>query len=180
SVTTPLERQFGQMPALSQMTSVSSFGSSQITLQFTLERGIDAAEQDVQAAINAAANLLPPTLPAPPTYAKSNPADAPVLTLSVTSETLPLREAADYADSVLGQKISQVAGVGLVTLNGAQRPAVRVQVDPMAIAATGLTLEDVRAALVAANVNLPKGNIDGKRQDWALATDDQLESAAAY
>src|SRR5258706_4193969 len=122
AVTTPLERQFGQMPALSQMTSVSSFGSSQITLQFELERSIDAAEQDVQAAINAAMNLLPPTLPAPPTYSKSNPADTPVLTLAVASDTLPLSQVSDFADSVLAQKVSQVAGVGLTTLNGAQKP----------------------------------------------------------
>src|SRR3954451_15449250 len=118
AVTTPLERQFGQMPSLTQMTSVSSFATSQITLQFTLDRSIDAAEQDVQAAINAAANLLPPTLPAPPTYSKSNPADTPVLTLAVSSDTLPLSQVDDYADSVLAQKIAQVAGVGLVAING--------------------------------------------------------------
>ena len=180
SVTTPLERQFGQIPSLAQMTSVSSFASSQITLQFTLDRNIDAAEQDVQAAINAASTLLPRTLPAPPTYSKSNPADTPVLTLAVTSETLPLRQVDDYADSILAQKISQVSGVGLVTRSGAQKPAVRVQVDPVALAGASLTLEDVRAALVAANVNLPKGNIDGPRQDYALATDDQLYDAAGF
>ena len=118
AVTTPLERQFGQMPSLSVMTSVSSFGSSQITLQFSLERSIDAAEQDVQAAINAASNLLPRTLPAPPVYSKSNPADTPILTLAVSSDTLPLAEVSDAADSIMGQKISQVAGVGLVTING--------------------------------------------------------------
>src|SRR5919199_215970 len=134
SVTTPLERQFGQMPALAQMTSVSSFGSSQITLQFNLDRSIDAAEQDVQAAINAASNLLPRTLPTPPTYSKSNPADTPVLTLSVSSETLPLSQVDDFADSILAQKISQVSGVGLVTIAGGQKPAVRVQVDPGALA----------------------------------------------
>src|SRR5205823_4807088 len=129
AVTTPLERQFGQMPSLSQMTSVSSFGSSQVTLQFELDRSIDAAEQDVQAAINAASNLLPRTLPAPPTYSKSNPADVPILTLAVSSKTLPLDQVNDAADSILAQKISQVFGVGLVTINGAQKPAVRVQVD---------------------------------------------------
>src|SRR5205807_1753720 len=149
AVTTPLERQFGQMPALSQMTSISSFGTSQITLQFNLERNIDSAEQDVQAAINAASNLLPRTLPNPPTYSKSNPADTPILTLAVSSDTLPLAEVDDAADSILAQKISQVAGVGLVTINGGQKPAVRVQVDPMALAGSGLTLEDVRAALAA-------------------------------
>ncbi|MET0343782.1 MAG: multidrug efflux RND transporter permease subunit [Polyangiales bacterium] len=179
-VTTPLERQFGQIPSLAQMTSVSSFGSSQITLQFTLERDIDAAEQDVQAAINAAASLLPRTLPAPPVYAKSNPADAPILTLAVSSDTLPLRDVNDYADSILAQKISQVAGVGLVTINGAQKPAVRVQVDPVALAGTGLSLEDVRTALVAANVNQPKGNIDGPRQNFTLATNDQLSDAKSF
>jgi multidrug efflux pump len=180
AVTTPLERQFGQMPSLAQMTSVSSFGSSQITLQFTLDRDIDAAQQDVQAAINAASNLLPRTLPAPPTYSKSNPADQPILTLSVTSATLPLAEVDDFADSVLAQKISQVSGVGLVTIGGGQKPAVRVQVDPVALAGTGLTVEDVRTAIAAANVNQPKGNLDGARQDWALATNDQLASAASF
>jgi multidrug efflux pump len=180
AVTTPLERQFGQMPSLSQMTSISSPGSSQITLQFALERSIDAAEQDVQAAINAASNLLPRTLPAPPTYSKSNPADTPILTLAVSSDSLPLDQVDDQADSILAQKISQVTGVGLVSINGGQKPAVRVQVDPAQLAATGLTLEDVRAALVAANVNQPKGNLDGKRLDYALAVDDQLASAGAF
>ncbi|MGN6104896.1 MAG: multidrug efflux RND transporter permease subunit, partial [Kofleriaceae bacterium] len=180
AVTTPLERQFGQVPSLTQMTSVSSFGSSQITLQFALDRDIDAAEQDVQAAINAATNLLPRTLPAPPTYSKSNPADQPVLTLSVTSETLTLAQISDFADSVLAQKLSQVSGVGLVTMGGGQKPAVRVQVDPVALAGTGLTLEDVRQAIATANVNQPKGNLDGPRQDWALATNDQLTSAAGF
>ena len=180
TVTTPLERQFGQMPSLSQMTSISSFGSSQVTLQFSLERNIDAAEQDVQAAINAAANLLPRTLPTPPTYSKSNPADTPVLTVSVTSDTLALSEIDDVADSILAQKISQVSGVGLVTLNGGQKPAVRVQVDPEALAGMGLALEDVRNLLVAANVNAPKGNLDGVRQSYAIATDDQLYKADSY
>ncbi|TMB28728.1 MAG: acriflavine resistance protein B, partial [Deltaproteobacteria bacterium] len=145
AVTTPLERQFGQMPSLTQMTSISSFGSSQITLQFSLDRSIDAAEQDVQAAINASSNLLPRTLPAPPTYSKSNPADTPILTLAVTSDSLPLDVVDDQADSILAQKISQVSGVGLVTINGGQKPAVRVQIDPAALAGAGLTLEDVRA-----------------------------------
>ncbi|MEI9948050.1 MAG: multidrug efflux RND transporter permease subunit [Pseudomonadota bacterium] len=180
TVTTPLERQFGQMPALSQMTSVSSFGSSQITLQFTLERNIDAAEQDVQAAINAAANLLPKTLPTPPSYSKSNPADTPILTLSVSSDTLALSQVSDYADSILVQKISQVSGVGLVTLNGGAKPAVRIQVDPESLAGTGLILEDVRAAVVAANVNQPKGTLDGPRQSYTIATDDQLFKAEAF
>ncbi|HEX9049927.1 MAG TPA: multidrug efflux RND transporter permease subunit [Anaeromyxobacter sp.] len=180
AVTTPLERQFGQMPALAQMTSVSSFGSSQITLQFNLDRSIDAAEQDVQAAINAASNLLPRTLPAPPTYSKSNPADTPILTLAVSSDTLPLDQVDDYADSILAQKISQVAGVGLVTINGGQKPAVRVQVDPSALAGAGLSLEDVRQVLVAANVNQAKGNLDGPRQDYTLATNDQVFKASGF
>lgn len=180
TVTTPLERQFGQIPSLGQMTSISSFGSSQITLQFALDRNIDAAEQDVQAAINAATNLLPATLPTPPIYSKSNPADVPILTLSVSSDTLPLSVVDDYADSILAQKISQVTGVGLVSLGGGQKPAVRVQIDPQALAGANLTLEDVRQALVAANINAPKGNIDGLRQAYALATDDQLLKAEQY
>ena len=158
AVTTPLERQFGQMPSLAQMTSVSSLGTSQITLQFTLDRNIDAAEQDVQAAINAASSLLPRTLPSPPTYSKSNPADTPVLVLAVSSATLPLDQVDDAADSILAQKISQVPGVGLVTINGGQKPAVRVQVDPSALAGAGLTVEDVRQVLLQANVNQPKRN----------------------
>jgi len=180
SVTAPLERQFGQIPSLAQMTSVSSATSSQITLQFTLDRSIDAAQQDVQAAINAASSVLPPNLPAPPTYSKSNPADVPILTLAITSDTLPLAQVNDYADSILAQKISQVSGVGLVTLGGAQRPAVRVQVDPEALAGAGLTLEDVRAALVAANINAPKGTLDTPRQEYTLQTDDQLMDAKAF
>jgi multidrug efflux pump len=180
SVTTPLERQFGQMPSLSSMTSISSFSSSQITLQFTLDRNIDAAEQDVQAAINAASSLLPPTLPVPPIYSKSNPADTPILTLSVSSDTMPLDQVDDFADSILAQKISQVSGVGLVTLNGGQKPAVRVQVDPGALAGSNMSLEDVRLAVAAQNVNAPKGNIDGPKQDYTLATNDQLYKADSF
>jgi multidrug efflux pump len=180
AVTTPLERQFGQMPSLTQMTSVSSFGYSEITLQFDLDRSIDSAQQDVQAAINAASGYLPVQLPTPPTYSKSNPADQPILVISISSDVLPLDQVDDFADSILAQKISQVSGVGLVTINGGQKPAVRVQVDPEALAGTGLTLEDVRAALAAANVNQPKGNIDGPRQDYALATNDQLFKAAGF
>ncbi len=180
AVTTPLERQFGQMPSLTQMTSVSSFAYSQITLQFDLDRSIDAAQQDVQAAINAASSLLPSQLPTPPTYSKSNPADQPILTLAVSSDVLPLDQVDDYADSILAQKVSQLSGVGLVTINGGQKPAVRVQVDPIALGGTGLTLEDVRTALVAANINQPKGNIDGARQDYALATNDQLFKAEGF
>jgi multidrug efflux pump len=180
AVTTPLERQLGQIPSIANLTSVSSAASSQITLQFELARDIDSAEQDVQAAINAASNLLPRTLPTPPTYSKSNPADVPVISLAVTSETTPLPQVDDYADSILAQRLSQVAGVGLVTLNGGQRPAVRVQVDPVALAGRGLGLEDVRLALVAANVNQPKGNLDGPRQNYLVAANDQLASAAGY
>jgi multidrug efflux pump len=180
AVTTPLERQLGQMPALSQMTSVSSFGSSQITIQFNLDRNIDAAEQDVQAAINAASNLLPRTLPTPPTYSKSNPADTPIITLAISSDTIPLDQVDDAADSILAQKISQVSGVGLVTLNGGQKPAVRVQVDPSALAGLGLGMEDVRTLITLANVNQPKGNIDGPRQDYMIAADDQLGKADSY
>ncbi len=180
AVTTPLERQLGQVPSITQMTSVSSFGSSQITIQFSLDRDIDAAEQDIQAAINAATNLLPRTLPAPPTYSKSNPADQPILTLAVSSDTLLLPAVTDFADSVLAQKISQVSGVGIVTIGGGQKPAVRVQVDPVALAGTELTLEEVRLAIAAANVNQPKGNLDGPRQDYALATNDQLGDAATF
>jgi multidrug efflux pump len=180
AVTTPLERQLGQMPALSQMTSVSSFGSSQITIQFNLDRNIDAAEQDVQAAINAASNLLPRTLPTPPTYSKSNPADTPIITLAISSDTIPLDLVDDAADSILAQKISQVSGVGLVTLNGGQKPAVRVQVDPSALAGLGLGMEDVRTLITLANVNQPKGNIDGPRQDYMISADDQLGKADSY
>src|SRR5580704_7168643 len=180
AVTTPLERQFGQMPSLTQMTSVSSFDYSQITLQFDLDRSIDSAQQDVQAAINAASSLLPSQLPTPPTYSKSNPADQPILTLAISSNVLPLDQVDDYADSILAQKVSQVSGVGLVTINGGQKPAVRVQVDPVALAGTGLTMEDVRQALASANVNQPKGNIDGPRQDYTLATNDQLFKADGF
>jgi multidrug efflux pump len=180
AVTTPLERQLGQIPSLAHLTSVSSAASSQITLQFTLDRDIDSAEQDVQAAINAASNLLPRTLPTPPTYSKSNPADVPVISLSVTSDTSPMSVVDNYADSILAQKLSQVSGVGLVTLNGGQRPAVRVQVDPVALAGRGLGLEDVRAVLALANVNQPKGNLDGPRQNYLVSANDQLPSAAEY
>src|SRR4051812_15265519 len=180
SVTTPLERALGQMPGLSQMTSLSSFGNSQITLQFSLDRPIGAAEQDVQAAINAASTLLPRTLPSPPTYSRSNPADTPILTLAVTSTSLPLSQVDDQADSILAQKISQVSGVGLVTLNGRQKPAVRVQVDPQVLAGRNLTLEDVRLALAAANVHQPTGNLDGARQNYTLATNDQITDAAGF
>ncbi len=180
SVTAPLERQFGQMPGLRQMTSNSSIGASVITLQFALELNLDVAEQQVQAAINSAASLLPPDLPNPPVYSKVNPADAPILTLALTSDTLPLPKVQDLADTRLVQKISQLPGVGLVGISGGQRPAVRIQVNPTTLAAYGLTLEDVRAAVAAANVNQAKGSFDGPRQAFNIDANDQLLSSADY
>ncbi|HEX9554932.1 MAG TPA: efflux RND transporter permease subunit, partial [Reyranella sp.] len=158
SVTAPLERQFGQMPGLNQMTSTSSAGASAITLQFDLKLGLDVAEQQVQAAINAAGNLLPADLPSPPVYAEINPADAPVLTLAITSKSEPLTKVHDMVDTRLAQKISQLPGVGLVSISGGQKPAVRVQANPTALAAYGLGLEDLRTAIAQANVNQAKGN----------------------
>src|SRR5512142_287211 len=160
SVTTPLERQFGQLPGLNQMTSTSSSGSSIVVLQFNLRESIDVAEQEVQAAINAASTYLPRDLPNPPIYSKTNPADAPVLTLALTSETLPLSQVEDLGDTVLAQKISQISGVGLVSISGGQKPAVRVQANPTALASYGLSLEDLRTALGAANVDQAKGSIE--------------------
>jgi multidrug efflux pump len=180
SVTTPLERQFGQLPGLKQMTSTSSFGASLITLQFALELPIDVAEQEVQAAINAAATYLPRDLPNPPTYSKVNPADTPVLTLALTSDTLPLSRVEDLADTALAQKISQLPGVGLVTISGGQRPAIRVQADPSALASYGLSLEDLRSVLSQANVDLAKGNLEGARQSFTIGANDQLFSSAEY
>ncbi len=180
SVTAPLERQFGQMPGLGQMTSTSSFGSSLITLQFALDLDIDVAEQEVQAAINAAATYLPRDLPNPPVYSKINPADAPVLTLALTSRTLPLQKVQDLADTRLAQRISQLPGVGLVSISGGQKPAVRIQVNPTTLAAYGLGLEDVRAAVAAANVNQAKGNFDGPQQAFTIGANDQLLSSDAY
>jgi multidrug efflux pump len=180
SVTSPLERQFGQLPGLKQMTSTSSFGASLITLQFTLEYAIDVAEQQVQAAINAAATFLPRDLPNPPVYSKVNPADAPILTLALTSDTLPLQRVEDLADTNLAQKISQLPGVGLVSISGGQRPAVRVQADPTALASYGLSLEDVRAVLGQANVDQAKGNLEGPRQSFTIGANDQLLTAAEY
>jgi hydrophobe/amphiphile efflux-1 (HAE1) family protein len=180
SVTTPLERQFGQISGLSAMTSVSSFANSTVTLQFTLDRDIDAASQDVQAAINAARGVLPQAMPNPPTYHKVNPADTPILTLQLTSDTLPLEQVNDLADTVLAQKLSEVTGVGLVTIEGSQKPAVRVRVNPAAMASLGLSLEDVRTALVQTSVNSPKGSFDGARQSYAINANDQIFSAADY
>jgi multidrug efflux pump len=179
-VTTPLERQFGQIPSLDLMTSTSAQGTSTITLQFKLERNIDAAAEDVQSAINSAGGVLPKTLPNPPSYNKVNPADTPILILAITSDTLPLTQVNDLADSVLAQKLSQVSGVGLVTLEGGQKPAVRVQVNPAQLAALGLSLEDVRTALSKANANAPKGSFEGQRQAFTINANDQIASAAAY
>ena len=180
SVTAPLEKQFGQLPGLSRMTSTSSFGSSLITLQFALELNIDVAEQEVQAAINAAQTYLPSDLPTPPIYSKTNPADAPILTLALTSESLPLPKVEELAETRLGQKISQLPGVGLVSISGGQRPAVRVQANPTALASYGMSLEDLRLALGQANVNNAKGNFDGPRQSWTIGASDQLLTAAEY
>ena len=180
SVTTPLERQFGQISGLGMMTSVSSFGNTTITLQFNLDRDIDAASQDVQAAINAARGVLPTGMPNPPTYSKVNPADTPILTLALTSDTLPLEKVNDLADTTLAQKLSEVSGVGLVTIEGNQKPAVRVQINPAAIASLGLSLEDVRSAVIASSVNAPKGSFDGTRQSYAINANDQIFSADDY
>ena len=180
SVTTPLERQFGQISGLATMTSVSSFANSTLTLQFTLERNIDAASQDVQAAINAARGVLPQGMPNPPTYNKVNPADTPILTLALTSDTLPLENVNDFADTVLAQKLSEVSGVGLVTIEGNQKPAVRVRLNPAALASLGLSLEDVRTALVQSSINAPKGSFDGARQSYAINVNDQIFSGADY
>ena len=179
-ITAPLERQFGQMPGLKQMSSTSSGGASVITLQFELSLSLDVAEQQVQAAINAGSNLLPTDLPAPPTYSKVNPADAPILTIGITSKTMPMPRVQNLVDTRIAQKISQLPGVGLVTLSGGQRPAVRVQVNPKALAATGIGLDDVRTAIGAANVNQAKGSFDGPARAYTIDANDQLKSASEY
>jgi len=180
AVTAPLERQFGQLPGLNQMTSTSSDGSSVITLQFALDLNIDVAEQQVQAAINASGTFLPRDLPNPPIYSKTNPADAPILTLALTSNTLPLPKIEDYADTRFAQKISQLPGVGLVSISGGQKPAVRVQVNPTALSSYGMTMEDVRTAIAQSNVNQAKGTFDGVRQAYSIAANDQLLSSEQY
>jgi len=180
SVTAPLERQFGQVPGLTQMTSTSSDGSSVITLQFSLDLNIDVAEQEVQASINAAGNYLPRDLPNPPVYSKINPADTPILTLALTSKVLPLSKVEDLADTRLAQKISQLPGVGLVSISGGQKPAVRVQVSPTALSSRGLNLDDVRNAIAQANVNQAKGNFDGTKQSYTIMANDQLLSSDQY
>ena len=180
AVTAPLERQFGQMPGLTQLSSTSSGGASVITLRFSLEVKLDVAEQEVQAAINAADNLLPNDLPAPPIYNKVNPADTPVITLAVTSENLPLPQLHDLVDTRMAQKLAQISGVGLVSIAGGQRPAVRIRVNPEALAAYGLTLSDVRGLVTSANVNQPKGNFDGPTRVSMLDANDQLKSSEEY
>jgi len=180
SVTAPLERQFGQMPGLKQMSSTSAGGASVITLQFSLELTLDVAEQEVQAAINAGSNFLPQDLPVPPVYNKVNPADAPILTLGITSKTIPLPQVQNLVDTRLAQKISQLSGVGLVTISGGQRPAVRVQANPKALAANNLNLEDLRTVIAAANVNQAKGSFDGPTRAYTIDANDQLRSAVEY
>src|ERR1700676_5499177 len=180
SVTAPLERQFGQVPGLQQMTSTSSDGSSVITLQFNLSLSIDIAEQEVQQSINASGTYLPADLPTPPIYSKTNPADTPILTLALTSVDLPLSKVEDLADTRLAPKISQLPGVGLVSISGGQKPAVRIQANPTSMASYGLNLEDLRTAIVAANVNQAKGNFDGTRQAYQIEANDQLLSSSDY
>src|SRR3954468_4717180 len=179
-ITAPLERQLGQIPSLSSMTSTSSFGVSQISLQFDLNRDIDGATQDAQAAINAAAGILPKNLPYPPTYAKVNPADAPALTLAVTAETSSLRAMSEIADPILGQRLSQISGVGRVAILGGLKPAVRVQADLARLAAFGISMEDLRNAIAGANVSGPKGSLDGAQQAYTIAANDQIAAAEAY
>src|ERR1700761_4690426 len=179
-ITAPLERQLGQIPALTAMNSTSSFGVSQISLQFDLNRDIDGATQDVQAAINAAAGVLPKTLPYPPVYAKVNPADAPVMTLALTSETISLRAMSDIADTILAQRLAQISGVGRVSVLGGLKPAVRVQADLARLAAYGIAMEDLRNAIAGANVSGPKGSLDGAQQSYTIAANDQIAAADAY
>src|SRR5580704_6263214 len=180
TVTAPLERQFGELQGLSQMTSSSSGGTSVIVLQFNLTLSIDVAEEEVQSAINASQSLLPSILPAPPTYSKTNPADAPVLTLAITSNSMPLPQVEDLVDTRLAPKISQLTGVGLVTISGGQKPAVRIQANPTALSSYGIDLESLRTALTQASVNAAKGNFDGPRQDYQIDANDQLVTSTDY
>jgi multidrug efflux pump len=180
TVTAPLERQFGQLQGLSQMTSTSAGGNSVIVLQFNLSLEIDIAEEEVQSAINAAQSFLPSDLPSPPIYSKTNPADPPVLTLGVTSSAMPLSQVEDLVDTRLAPKISQLAGVGLVTISGGQKPAVRIQANPTALSSYGINMEDLRAALTQASVNAAKGNFDGPRQDYQIDANDQLTTSKDY
>src|SRR4051812_41480111 len=180
TVTAPLERQFGQMAGLDRMSSTSAAGVSIITLQFTLSESLDVAEQEVQAAINAAGSLLPADLPAPPVYAKVNPADAPVLTLAITSDTMPLTDVQNLVNTQLAQKISQVSGVGLVTLSGGPRPAVRIRADTQALASYGVTLDSLRTAINNSNANTAKGSFDGPTRAYTINANDQLLTAGDY
>jgi multidrug efflux pump len=180
AITAPLERQFGQLPGLNRMSSNSSNGCSVITMQFVLDLNIDVAEQQVQAAVNAAGTYLPTNLPAPPIYSKINPADSPILTLALTSESLPLSKVEDFADTRLAQKISQLPGVGLVSISGGQKPAVRIQANPAALSSYGLTMADIRTAIATANVNQAKGSFDGSRQAYAIGANDQILSSEQY
>src|SRR6201999_4411794 len=180
SVTSPLEVQFGQMPSLNQMFSTSSAGASLITLRFGLDLSIDIAEQEVQAAINAAGNLLPSDLPAPPIYAKVNPADAPILTLGVTSKTMKLTDMEDLIENRLAPKLSQLPGVGLVSISGGQRPSVRIHANPLALAAYAINLDDLRTTIANLNVNTPKGSFDGPAQSYAIKANDQIRDPSDY
>src|SRR4029077_13606254 len=180
AVTAPLERQFGQLQGLSQMTSTSSGGSSVIILRFALDLNIDVAEQEVQAAINAAQTFLPVDLPTPPIYSKTNPADTPVLTLALMSDSIPLTKVEDLADTRLAPKISQLPGVGLVSISGGQKPAVRIQVNPTALASYGINLEDVRTALLQTSIDQAKGNFDGPHQSYQINANDQLVTSQDY
>src|SRR5215471_17017225 len=180
SVTAPLERQFGQVPGLKQMTSMSSFGCSVVTLQFNLNLDIDVAEQQIQAAINAGGTYLPRDLPAPPIYSKVNPADTPIITLALSSNALPLSKVEDLGDTILAQKISQLPGVGLVRISGGKRPAVRIRLNPTALSAYGLGLEDVRVALSQANVDQAKGNLESDRQTFMIMANDQVLTSTGY
>ncbi|MGB7136508.1 MAG: efflux RND transporter permease subunit [Acidobacteriaceae bacterium] len=180
TITAPLERQFGEMQGLSQMTSTSAGGVSVIVLQFDLAMSIDVAEEEVQEAINGGGSFLPSDLPSPPVYNKTNPADAPVLTLAITSDTIPLPQVEDMVDTRLAPKIAQIAGVGLVSISGGQKPAVRIQANPVKLASYGLNLEDLRTALTSASANAAKGNFDGPRQDWQIDSNDQITEANEY
>ena len=178
TVTAPLERQCGQLQGLSQMTSTSSAGNSVLVLQFTLSLNIDIAEEEVQSAINAAQSFLPANLPSPPIYSKTNPADAPVLTLAITSDSFPLSQVEDLVDTRLAPKISQLAGVGLVSISGGQKPAVRIQANPVALSSYGIDLENLRTAVSNSSVNAAKGNFDGPHQDYQIDSNDQLVTSA--
>src|ERR1700727_2391986 len=180
TVTAPLERQFGELQGLSQMTSTSSGGTSVIVLQFSLTLNMDVAEEEVQSAINAAQSFLPSNLPSPPIYSKTNPADAPVLTMAITSSSVPLSQVEDLVDTRLAPKISKLNGVGLVTISGGEKPAVRIQANPTQLSSYGLNMEDLRTALTQSSVNAAKGNFDGPRQDYQIDSNDQISDAGDY